>query len=102
LEFLVYFLEALNFRDTHLLIHSDNQGAIRALEKGPNFHINRSVPCTYTVLIARFITHHLKFIPSENNPADPISRGELWSPDLCIPRSFSLPDELVPIFYHED
>lgn len=103
LEFLIYFLDAMDIRDAHLLIHSDNTGAIGALDKGrsPNYHINLSVRRMYTILVSRFITHHLKYVPSSDNPADPISRGELGPAQLAIPYSFSMPDELVPLFIHE-
>ena len=103
LELLFYCLEAMDIKNIQLLIHSDNQGAIGALDKGrsPNYHINLSIRRLYTVLIPRFITHQLKYIPSENNPADPISRGEPGSPDLKLPYSFRMPDELKPVFYNE-
>ena len=104
LELLVYFLQAMDIWDAHILIHSDNQGAIGALEKGhsPNHHINLSVCRIYSILIPRFITHHLKYVPSEDNPADPISRGELGSPQTAISYSFRMPDELLPIFTDQD
>jgi hypothetical protein len=78
LELLFYFLEAMGFKSIHLLIHSDNQGAIGALDKGrsPNYHINLSICRLYTVLIAHFITPLRKFVPSEDNPADSIPRHE--------------------------
>ena len=103
LEFLIHLLDAMGICNTHLLIHSDNTGAIGALDKGrsPNYHINLSVRRMYTILVSRFITHHLKYVSSEDNPADPILRGELGSADLVIPYSFSMPDELTNVFVHE-
>jgi hypothetical protein len=78
LELLFYFLEAMDLKDVHLLIHSDNQGAIGALDKGrsPNYHINLSIRRLYTVLVPQFITPLRKFVPSEDNPADSIPRHE--------------------------
>ena len=54
LEILFYFLKAMGLKNVHLLIYSDNQGAIGALDKGrsPNYHINLSIRCLYTILIA--------------------------------------------------
>ena len=103
IEFLFYILESMGIREAHLLVHSDNQGAIGALGKGrsPNYHINLSIRRTYNVLVTRFITHELKFIPSEDNLADHISRGDLGSPDLEIQDSFKMPDELKSTFNHE-
>jgi hypothetical protein len=99
-EILVYILEAMGVANTTLLIHSDNQGTIGSLGKGRsrNFHINLSIRRTYVVLASQFITPELAYIPSENNPADPISRGELGSLESRITTSFSLPDELRQIF----
>jgi hypothetical protein len=104
LELLFYFLEVMGFKNVHLLIHSDNQGAIGALDKGrsPNYHINLSIRRLHTVLVPNFITPLLKFVPSKDNPADPISRGESGSPDTKLPCLFRLPDELKPVFVIED
>ena len=98
-EILFYILEAMGVSNSTLLIHSDNQGTIGSLGKGRsrNFHINLSIRRAYTVLASRFITPELVYIASENNPADPISRGELGSIASRITVSFSLPDELRPI-----
>ena len=99
-KFLVYILEAMGVSNTTLLIHSDNQGTIGSLGKGRscNFHINLSVCCTCVVLASQFITPDLVYIPSERNPADPISHRELGSLETRITTSFSLPDKLRHIF----
>ena len=95
-EVLVYILEAMEVANTTLLIHSDNQGTIGSIGKGRsrNFHINLSIRRIYVVLASHFIIPELAYVASENNPADPLSRGELGSPDSRITVSFSLPDEL--------
>ena len=95
-EILIYILEAMGFNNTTLLIHSDNQGTIGSLGKGRsrNFHINLSIRRMFVILASHLITPELIYIASENNPADPISRGELGSPETRITTSFSLPDEL--------
>src|SRR5271155_4499088 len=102
IELLIYILKAKVVKNLTLLIHSDNQGAIGALDKGRsrNYHINLFIRRLYTILIPRFITPQLKFVPSEDNPADPILRGEPGSPDFKLPYSFGMPDELKPIFHH--
>jgi hypothetical protein len=83
-----------------LLIHSDNQGTIGAMAKGrsPNFHINLSVRRTYTTLSSTLIVPIIVYIPSADNPADPISRGEAGLPSLRLQTSFMLPEELRPFF----
>ena len=95
-EILLYILEARGISNATLLIHSDNQGTIGSLDKGRsrNFHINLSVCRIYVILASLFITPELVYIASGNNPADPISRGELGSLETRITTSFSLPDEL--------
>ena len=98
-EILIYILEAMGISNTTLLIHSDNQGTIGSLAKGRsrNFHINLSIRRAYIVLVSHSIIPELVYIASEDNPADPISRGELGSIDSQLTVSFSLPDELRQI-----
>ena len=98
-EILIYILEAMGISNSTLLIHSDNQGTIGSLSKGRsrNFHINLSIRRLYAILASLFITPQLVYIASGNNPADPISRGELGSTESRITISFSLPDELRKI-----
>jgi len=100
IELLVYFLEARNFHDIRLLIHSDNKGTIGALDKGRsrNHHINSSIRRTYAVLLPLFITPELEYVTSIANPADPISRGESGASGKQMFPSFQLPDELRPCF----
>ena len=98
-EILIYILEAMGIANTSLLIHSDNQGTIGSLAKGRsrNFHINLSIRRAYIVLVSHSIIPELVYIASEDNPADPISCGELGSIDSRLTVSFSLPDELRQI-----
>ena len=100
-EILIYIHEAMGVANTTLLIHSDNQGTIGSLGKGRsrNFHINLSIHRAYVVLASKFITPELVYIASKNNPADPISRGELGPTATRIIASFSLPDELRHIVH---
>jgi hypothetical protein len=102
IELLVYFLEILGFRDTHLLIHSDNQGTIGAFEKGrsANTYINLSIRRTHLVLMDLSITPNITYIKSEANPADPISRGEPGPVGKRVFPTFMLPEELVDCFVH--
>jgi hypothetical protein len=99
-EILLYILEAMGVANVSLFIYSDNQGTIGSLGKGRsrNFHINLSIRRAYVVLVSQFITPELVYITSENNPADPISRGVLGSTESRITASFSLPDELRHVF----
>jgi hypothetical protein len=100
IEFLTYFLKDMGLRNAHLLIHSDNQGAIGALNKGcsQNYHINLSVHHTYTVLSSFLITPQFLYIASKANLADPTSHRELGPPDKQLPTNFKLPEELHHCF----
>jgi hypothetical protein len=68
--------------------------------RSPNTHINLSIQRTYSVLCPNFITFTFKYIPSEENPADPLSRRELGLPQDRMDLSFTLPPELKPIFIY--
>jgi hypothetical protein len=100
IELLSSFLESKGFHDAHLLIHSDNQGTIGALEKGRsrNIYINLSVRRTHLILTALSITPRLVYIESQANPADPISRGEPGPSGKRIFLTSALPDELLDCF----
>ena len=102
IELLVYFLEGMGLQHCRLLIHSDNQGTIGALEKGrsPNSHINLSVHRTYLVLSDLSISPEIVYIESVANPADPISRGEQGEVGKQIFPTFKLPEELSNCFLH--
>ena len=101
-ELMAYILEAKGIHDSTVIAHSDNQGTIGSMTKGrsPNSHINLSIQRTYSVLCPNFITFDFKYIPSELNPADSLSRGELGPPQDRMDLSFKLPPELETIFIH--
>jgi hypothetical protein len=101
LELLVYFLIELGYQDCHLLIHSDNNGAIGAHEKGrsSNAAINLCVRRTYAATALHGIVPSFKYVESAANPSDPISRGDLGSPPKQLPRLFKLPPDLKPFFH---
>jgi hypothetical protein len=70
------------------------------MDKGqsPNSHINLSVQRTYTTLSAILVAPTFRYIPSADNPADPISRGKTGPPSSRLHASFELPLELQNIF----
>ena len=102
-ELLVYFLEQMGFQNTHLRIYSDNKGTIGAFSKGRSHNrpINLAIRRTLTILYPLFISPDIVFIPSAENPADPILRGDLGSADKMLHPKFMLPDELQQFFFHE-
>ena len=101
-ELIAYVLEAERIHDVVVIVHSDNQGTIGAMDKGrsPNTHINLSIQRTYSVLCPNFITFSFEYIQSELNPADSLSRGKMGPPQDRLDLSFKLPVELSPILIH--
>jgi len=99
-EFLVYILEVLGISNQRVLIHSDNQGTIGAMDKGRsgNHHINLSIHHTYTVLSSLMLVPEFIYVPSIDNPADPLSRGELGPQVSRLAFNLKLPAELCPFF----
>ena len=93
----------MGFQNTHLRIYSDNKGTIGAFSKGRSHNrpINLAIRRTLAILYPLFISPDIVFIPSAENPADPISRGDLGSADKMLHPKFMLPDELQQFFFHE-
>jgi hypothetical protein len=103
LELVVYFLCQLHFSDTHIIIYSDNNGAIGAHTKhrSPNVPINLCVRRTYTVLMEHLIWPKFIYIASELNLADPISHGESGASRTFLSRHFDMPRELQSFFLND-
>lgn len=102
LELLFYFLIQDKVHDAHLLCHSDNNGAIGAHVKGrsANDAINACVGRSYAISFPNNIVPSFRYIPSADNPADPISRGEPGPSHFRrLPLSFKLPHDLLPFFH---
>ncbi len=99
LELMMHFLVQFGFRDCHLLMHSDNDGAIGAHSKGrsPNSEINLCVRRTYKMALEFDIVPTFRYIESALNPADPISRGEFPARTARLQRSFTLPRDLADL-----
>jgi hypothetical protein len=102
LELVIYVLEEKGFRDSHILVHSDNQGVIGAFDKGRsrNFEVNLSIRRSASVLAACNLSLCLNYIESEENPADPISRGIMGPATDRLFSTFALPKELKPYLLH--
>jgi hypothetical protein len=102
LELLIYAIEERAYHDVYLRVHSDNMGVIGAFDKGRsrNHDMNMCVRRAHYVLAARNITLDITYIPSADNPADPISRGTLGSHKNRHKTCFTLPPDLAPFFTH--
>lgn len=98
MEFLVYVLEEAGFRDCHLTVRGDNQGVIGSYAKGrcSNFEVNSCIRRTNPVLSSSNIALNIVYIASDDNPADPISRGIVGSDEDRLISSLVIPEELIP------
>lgn len=98
-EFAVYLIDIHKMSSCSIIIHSDNQSTIGAMYKGrsPNTHINLSIRRTYVALSAISVSPSFQYIESALNPADPISRGHPGPPSSCLPLSFPIPEDLLPV-----
>lgn len=98
-ELAAYLLEVMGIENTHVIIHSDNQGVIGAFNKGSsrNIQINLSIQRAGACLLALNNQLQLEYISTEKNPADPISRGRFskLDPSRRLP-DIELPRELKP------
>jgi hypothetical protein len=100
LELLVYFLIQLGITESHILIHSDNNGAIGAHSKGAsrNSEINLCVRRTFAATTENLIFPKFVYVPSADNPSDPISRGKLGPSGKQLTREFVIPADISPFF----
>jgi hypothetical protein len=103
IELSLLFLVQLGYHDVHVLIHSDNKGAIGAHGKGRsrNTDINLCARRSFAITSAHVITPNLVYVPSALNIADFPSRGLLppgFLPHNRLVRLFPLPDELRSVF----
>ncbi len=98
LKILAYFLVQLGFRNWHLLVHFDNNGAIGAYTKGCSLNIkmNLSVRRAYEVLVKHGIALSFIYVASADNLADPVLRG-IFSLERHLTYLFKLPAEFSSV-----
>lgn len=102
IELLVLHLEIRDYKNCRVRVLSDNQGIIGAYWKGRsrNVQVNYSIRRFMSILDSLHLFLEVEYVRSEDNPADPISRGELGAPDLRLSPPISLPPELIPYLSH--
>jgi hypothetical protein len=96
-ELAVLTLHAAGWRDSSVLIHSDNQGVISAFKQGRsrNFQVNLSIRRVQAIAMESNMLHHLFYTELLANKVDPISRGETGPASSRLP-PIQLPVELTP------
>jgi len=102
LELLVLRLEQQGHHDCRIRVLSDNQGIIGAYWKGRsrNVEVNYSIRRFACILDSLHISLDVQYVRSEENPADPISRGDLGPRARRLSPPVTLPEELLPFLSH--
>ena len=102
IELCMLFLQQMGWTEQHILIRSDNKGAIGAHTKGrsPNGNINLCARRTYAIAAACAITPKIVYVRSADNVADAPSQGlpSHLLPANRLKREFKLPAELAQVF----
>lgn len=97
-ELAVSLLCAAHPRHSHFLIHSDNQGVIGAVES--SFSRGATQNASLSRLSSTLLNHDsflsTTYIPSNSNPADPLSRGLIPSLTSRLKTKLKLDPSLVP------
>ncbi|KAF7314726.1 hypothetical protein MKEN_00946600 [Mycena kentingensis (nom. inval.)] len=100
IEVVVLLLAQRGTRDAHILVRSDNMGAIGAHQKGrsTNAEINRCVRRCLEIRLLFSIALDINYVPSDDNRADALSRGALptYPP---IRRRFDLPADVFEALF---
>lgn len=96
-ELAVSLLCSVHPRNSHFLIHSDNQGVIGAINS--SFSRGASQNASLSRLSSTLLNHEsflsTAYICSQDNPADPISRGIIPPPASRLNTRVSLDSDLV-------
>ncbi len=102
LSALASFMPLAHISNITILIRSDNQGVIGAFKsgRGRNYQVNQAIRRVEVIGHSTNVLYVLTYVESALNKADPISRGELGSPETQFPHRIHLPPELVPYLLH--
>ncbi|KAJ3549428.1 hypothetical protein NMY22_g883 [Coprinellus aureogranulatus] len=102
IELLVLRLEERGFHDCRIRVLSDNQGIIGAFWKGRsrNVQVNFSIRRFMAILDSLHISLEVEYVKSEDNPADPVSRGIVGPSSRQLTPVVPLPAELESYLLH--
>ena len=97
-ELAARYLESVGHSNCNLLIRSDNQGVVLSYTRGRsrNLQVNDAIARVGVIAMAANIQFILQYVPTDENKADPLSRGHLGQADQRLPATFDLPEVLVP------
>ncbi len=99
IEIIFLFLMAAGVYERSVFVHSDNKGSIDAHGKGRsgNVPMNASIRRSFATITTTAITSIYEYVPTAANISDPISHGELGSPENSLNLFIVLPNELADI-----
>ena len=100
-ELAIRHVERMGVVDCDVLIHCDNQGVIGAFARGSsrNFQVNNSIRRAEVIGMAHNVHFILEYVRTEQNPADPVSRGAPGAHLSRLP-SIVLPEDLTSFLIH--
>lgn len=101
-ELAIVLLDRLGVSDCRVLVRSDNMGVIGAFRKrrSRNWMVNQCIRRSNIIAMARNLDFEFVYVASEDNLADPISRGERVPSFTPLLTSVPLPDALFPYLAH--
>lgn len=101
-ELAIVLLDQLGLSNRRILIRSDNMGVIGAFDKhrSRNWMVNQCIRRSDVISIARHLEFELVYVASEDNLADPFSRGERVAGFTRIETDIPLPGALTPYLAH--
>ena len=96
-ELAARYVEFRNLRNRDVVILSDNQGVVGAYNRGRsrNFQTNESIRRVDIIGMTLNTRFELLYISTNENPADPVSRGSPPHGLSRLPALTSLPEELT-------
>lgn len=102
LELALLALQERGIHDVDALVHGDNTGAIGAYAKGRgrNLHTNDVLRRMHWVSQAENMAVVPRYVKSEDNLADPISRGKFGARADWVDFRFELPVDLDAYLEH--
>lgn len=96
-ELAIVLLDRLGVEDCRVLIRSDNMGVIGAFRKrrSRNWMVNQCIRRSNVIAMARNLDFEFVYVASEDNLADPISRGEKVPSFVPLHLSVPLPGPIT-------
>lgn len=101
-EMAIVLLDRLEYTNCRVLIRSDNMGVIGAFRKrrSRNWMVNQCIRRSNIIAMARNLDFEFVYVASEENLADPVSRGDTVSSFTHLQIPVPLPDALFPYLAH--